>query len=114
MPSCAATWVAISPSRAFGTPSRTERIVELVDDFSLVNYATLNISDKDSVSRVLATIDKANGYVFGPSELGADVGVFTCAAGVLEGDEERVGSVQERYMRDDDLSELLEPGAGGV
>jgi len=86
------------------------RICELVDDFSLVNFATLNISDKDSVSRVLASIDKANGYVFGSSELGADASVFTCAAGVPEWDEERVGTVQERYMRDDDLSELLQPG----
>ncbi|KAL1529496.1 hypothetical protein AB1Y20_000442 [Prymnesium parvum] len=90
--------------------SLNARIVELVEDFSLVNFATLNISDKDSVSRVLQSIDKANGYVFGASDLGADVGIFTCAAGVPEWDDERVGSVQERYMRDTDLSELLEPG----
>eukprot|EP00966_Prymnesium_polylepis_P006135 140557-Prymnesium_polylepis.2 len=64
----------------------------------------------ESVSRVLATIDKANGYCFGGSELGAEASVFTCAAGVQEWDDDRVGTVQERYMRDDDLSELLEPG----
>ena len=86
------------------------RIVELVEDFSLVTFGTLNISDKESVSRVLASIDKANGYVFGGSDLGADAGIFTCAAGVAEWDAERVGSVQERYMRDTDLGELLTPG----
>lgn len=84
--------------------------MELIEDFSLVTFGTLNISDKDSVCRVLRSIDKANGYVFGGSELGADAGIFTCAAGVSEWDDDRVGSVQERYMRDSDLSELLTPG----
>jgi GPN-loop GTPase len=82
------------------------RIVELIDDFSLVNFGTVNISDKESVMRALQSIDKANGYVFGPSE-GANAGVFTCAAGVTEWDDERVGSVQERYMRESDMDELL-------
>ena len=31
----------------------------------------------------------------------------------FEGDEERVGSVQERYMKESDLGELLQPGDKG-
>ena len=31
----------------------------------------------------------------------------------FEGDEERVGSVQERYMKESDLGELLQPGEKG-
>ena len=81
-------------------------IAELVDDFSLVSFGTLNIADKESVSRALKQIDKANGYCFGHAGEGADAGIFTVAAGELEFDDERVGSVAERYMREDDLHEL--------
>ena len=90
-----------------------EAIVELIEDFSLVSFGTLNISDKESVARALKSIDKANGYCFGATE-GADAGIFTVAAkGQLEWDDERVGSVAERYMREDDLSELQpHPGPG--
>ena len=37
---------------------------EVIEDYGLVNYTPLAIEDKDSVQRVLALIDKANGYVF--------------------------------------------------
>ena len=77
-------------------------IVELVDDFSLVSFGTLNIQDKESVARALRSIDKANGYCFGHVE-GADVGIFTCAAGEAEWEDERVGSVTERYMNEREL-----------
>ena len=98
----------MSPSSA-ETPRRR---AAQVDDFSLVRYGTLDISARESVARALRSIDKANGYVFGgPS--GADGGVFGCAAGESEWDDERIGSVQERYMRGPDLSELL-PGPGGA
>ena len=81
-------------------------IVELVEDFSLVAFGTLDISDKTSVARALKSIDKANGYCFGSTE-GADAGIFTVAAKEqLEWDAERLGDVQERYMREDDLHEL--------
>ena len=84
-------------------------IVELVDDFSLVSFGTLNIQDKESVARALRSIDKANGYCFGHVE-GADVGIFTCAAGEAEWEDERVGSVSERYMNERELHDEF----GGV
>ena len=86
-----------------------ERIAELIDDFSLVSFGTLQIEDRESVARALKAIDKANGYCFGDPG-GADYGIFTCAAGETEWDDERVGSVQERYMHEDDLNELQPPG----
>ena len=102
---------ATGPHAAFAArhASLNERIVELIDDFSLVNYGTLNITDKASVARALRSIDKANGYCFGSTE-GADAGVFTCAASEVDWDDERVGEVQERYMRESDLDEFAEPG----
>ena len=89
-----------------------EAIVELIDDFSLVSFGTLNIEDKESVGRALRMIDKANGYCFGDV---SDANVFsTTAMRELEWDDERIGSVEERYMSERDLaSELREPGAGG-
>jgi len=83
-----------------------EAIVEMVEDFSLVSFGTLNIQEKESVVRALRSIDKANGYCFG-DPLGADAGIFTCAAGEPEWDDERVGSVAERYMNEQDLTAEL-------
>jgi hypothetical protein len=41
-----------------------EVIVELIEDYSLVAFLTLNIQEKESVNEVLKVIDKSNGYVF--------------------------------------------------
>jgi len=41
---------------------------ELIDDYNLVSFETLNIQEAESVGRVLALIDKSNGYVYGASE----------------------------------------------
>jgi GTPase SAR1 family protein len=40
-------------------------LCELVEDFSLVAFQTLNIEDKESVLSLLRVIDKCNGYVYG-------------------------------------------------
>lgn len=88
-------------------------IAELIEDFSLVTFGTLDISDKASVRRCLRSIDKANGYCFGDSG-GADGTIFTCAAGEIEWDAERLGDVQERYMTEADLHELAGPGSGAA
>lgn len=82
-------------------------IIELVEDFSLVNFGTLNVSDRGSMTRALRSIDKANGYCFGSSE-GASAGIFTCANGPGDWDDERVGEAQERYVTEDDLAEMHE------
>ena len=40
-------------------------MAELVEDFSLVNFVTCAVEDKESMAGVLRLIDKANGYCFG-------------------------------------------------
>jgi len=85
-----------------------EAVCELIDDFGLVHFGTLDIASRESVSHVLRSCDKAVGYIGGAGE-GPLPGVHSLD---YEGDEERVGAVQERYMREADLSELLGPGAG--
>ncbi|KAJ1738495.1 hypothetical protein LPJ78_005432 [Coemansia sp. RSA 989] len=40
-------------------------ICELIEDFSLVGFSTLSVTDKHSMATLLKEIDKANGYIFG-------------------------------------------------
>ncbi|KAJ1667663.1 hypothetical protein IW140_001280 [Coemansia sp. RSA 1813] len=50
-------------SKRFGELNRV--ICELVEDFSMVGFSTLCITDKHSVANLMKEIDKANGYIFG-------------------------------------------------
>ena len=47
-----------------------EVMCELVEDFSLVSFSTLNIQETESVAQLLQQADKANGYVFGSTDVG--------------------------------------------
>ncbi|CAM8945732.1 unnamed protein product [Rhodiola kirilowii] len=60
----------------------TKELCEVIEDYSLVDFTTLDIQDKESVGNLVKQIDKCNGYIFA---------VFTVAA------------VQEKYMKDDDI-----------
>ncbi|KAI3726363.1 hypothetical protein L1987_66160 [Smallanthus sonchifolius] len=42
----------------------TKELCEVVEDFGLVNFTTLAIQDKESVSNLVRLIDKTNGYIF--------------------------------------------------
>jgi hypothetical protein len=44
-------------------------IADLVQDYSLVSYRPLSVNDKYAMHRVLADVDKANGYVFAELDL---------------------------------------------
>lgn len=50
----------------------TNLIAELVEDFNLVSFEVLAVEDKQSMINLLAVIDKANGYMFGSTEIGGD------------------------------------------
>ncbi|CAR28790.1 hypothetical protein ZYGR_0U01490 [Zygosaccharomyces rouxii] len=50
----------------------TESISEIVSDFNLVSFEVLCVEDKDSMIHLQSVIDKANGYIFGSSEIGGD------------------------------------------
>lgn len=72
-----------------------EALAEVVDDYGLLSFMSLNISDAESVGRVLARIDKCNGHVFVGSR-NASQDLFQCAVQ----QEEPMGHelyVQERY-----------------
>ena len=43
-------------------------MADVIEDYSLVSFCTLNIQDKESVLRVLKAVDRASGYVFGACE----------------------------------------------
>ena len=82
-------------------------LCDIIEDFSLVSFLPLNIQDAESVGRVVARIDKANGYVFGLNEIKNQEKqskhvshLFQCAAQADDGEWmfEQALSVQERYM----------------
>lgn len=50
----------------------TESISEIVSDFNLVFFEVLCVEDKESMIHLQSVVDKANGYIFGTSEIGGD------------------------------------------
>ena len=50
----------------------TESIGEVVTDFNLVSFEVLCVDDKQSMIHLQSFIDKANGYIFGSSEICGD------------------------------------------
>ncbi|KAI9809209.1 MAG: hypothetical protein M1825_002500 [Sarcosagium campestre] len=71
-------------------------IIELVEDFGLVGYETLAVEDRKSMMKLLQSIDRAGGYVFGGAE-GANESVWQVAMreGMTTMD---VKDVQERWL----------------
>ncbi|XP_024258423.1 GPN-loop GTPase 2 [Oncorhynchus tshawytscha] len=76
-----------------------EKLAGVIQDYGLVSFVPLNVQDRESMTQVLRTVDKANGYCFGNLEernlqamMSAAVGAdfqFTATLGV-----------QERYVED--------------
>ncbi|GAB2288688.1 GPN-loop GTPase qqt1 [Dionaea muscipula] len=42
----------------------TEELCEVIENFGLVDFTTLDIQDKESVGNLVKLIDKTNGYIF--------------------------------------------------
>ncbi|GAB2265761.1 GPN-loop GTPase qqt1 [Dionaea muscipula] len=42
----------------------TEELCEVIENFGLVDFTTLDIRDKESVGNLVKLIDKTNGYIF--------------------------------------------------
>ncbi|KDO41549.1 hypothetical protein CISIN_1g043093mg, partial [Citrus sinensis] len=42
----------------------TKELCDVIEDYSLVNFSTLDIQDKESVAKLVKLIDKSNGYIF--------------------------------------------------
>lgn len=83
----------------------TKELCEVIEDYSLVNFTTLDIQDKESVGNLVKLIDKSNGYIFAGIE-GSAVEFSKIAVGSTDWDYYRVAAVQEKYMRDDDTCDV--------
>ncbi|GIX66362.1 GPN-loop GTPase 2 [Babesia caballi] len=51
----------------------TSALCELIEDFNLVSFATLDVQHRDSLVKLIKLVDKATGYISGPSLEGYDV-----------------------------------------
>ncbi|XP_022977082.1 GPN-loop GTPase 2 [Cucurbita pepo subsp. pepo] len=80
----------------------TKELCDVVEDFGLVNFTTLDIQDKESVGNLVKLLDKSNGYIFAGME--ASAAEFSkIAVGATDWDYYRVAAVQEKYMDDENL-----------
>lgn len=75
-----------------------ESLIEIIEDFPFVGYHTLDIQSKDSVVRLLAAIDKSNGYMY--SNLDSSKVTYEAIVGKPEKDATWTLDVQERYMKE--------------
>ncbi|XP_066991714.1 GPN-loop GTPase 2 isoform X2 [Anabrus simplex] len=71
-------------------------LVSLIEDYSLVSFIPLNVSDKNSLLRVKNAVDKANGYIFGSGEQQSVQSLLACAVGA-EFDHDRIGADRDVY-----------------
>ncbi|MGH0191464.1 UNVERIFIED_CONTAM: hypothetical protein FKN15_064612 [Acipenser sinensis] len=58
-----------------------EKLVELIEDYSLVSFIPLNVQDKESMVQVMKVVDKANGYCFGDLEERSMEAMMSAAVG---------------------------------
>ncbi|CAM8943327.1 unnamed protein product [Rhodiola kirilowii] len=98
----------------------TKELCEVIEDYSLVDFTTLDIQDKESVGNLVKQIDKCNGYIFAGIEESA-VAFSKIAVAPTDWDYYRypfilnyslsslpfyqlisIAAVQEKYMKDDD------------
>lgn len=70
-------------------------LAEVIEDYGLLSFVPLSITSAESVGRVLARIDKCNGYVFTGSEGSIQQDMFQCA---IQSDStyEALSEIQER------------------
>ncbi|OWF53989.1 GPN-loop GTPase 2-like [Mizuhopecten yessoensis] len=88
-------------------------LVDIIEEYSLVSFITLDVQEKESMLRVMKVVDKANGYLFGDLEERDLQSLMSCAVGA-EFEYEKIKDVREKYMdvsseptdmSDDDLAQ---------
>lgn len=83
-------------SRFFKKRAKLHRaLAEVVEDFGLIGFIPLDITNAESVGNVLARVDKCNGYVFTESSVNEDM--FQCAV-QSENAYESIADIQERLV----------------
>uniref|UniRef100_A0A6G1RH18 GPN-loop GTPase 2 n=1 Tax=Hypotaenidia okinawae TaxID=2861861 RepID=A0A6G1RH18_9GRUI len=78
-----------------------EKLVEVIEDYSLVSFVPLNIQDKQSMRQVLQAVDKANGYSFGDQEQRSLEALMSAAVGA-DFHFTSTLAVQEKYVQSQD------------
>lgn len=83
----------------------TETLSEIVQDFNLVSFEVLCVDDKESMINLQSVIDKANGYIFGASEIGGDT---VWAEATREGAMLSHYDVQDRWIDNKEMYDKIE------
>ncbi|NXS51253.1 GPN2 GTPase, partial [Brachypteracias leptosomus] len=79
-----------------------EKLVEVIEDYSLVSFVPLNVQqDKESMRQVMRAVDKANGYSFGDQEQRSLEALMSAAVGA-DFHFTSTLAVQERYVQSQD------------
>lgn len=73
------------------------KLAEVVQDYGLVSFVPLNVQDKESMTQVLRTVDKANGYCFGDLEERNLQAMMSAAVGADFHFDSTLG-LQEKYV----------------
>lgn len=79
-------------------------LAEVIEDFGLLAFLPLDITNAASVGRVLARIDKCNGYIFTESSVNEDL--FQCAIASDNTKFEAISEVRERVSGLERFGEL--------
>ncbi|CAB4252898.1 similar to Saccharomyces cerevisiae YOR262W Protein of unknown function required for establishment of sister chromatid cohesion [Maudiozyma barnettii] len=82
----------------------TETLSEMVSDFNLVSFEVLAVDDKESMINLQLSVDKANGYIFGASEVGGD----TVWAEATRDQGLRENNIQDRWIDNKELYDKAE------
>ncbi|XP_066494888.1 GPN-loop GTPase 2 [Tiliqua scincoides] len=75
-----------------------KKLVEVIEDYSLVSFIPLNVQDKESMQRVMQAVDKANGYSFGDRECRSLAALMSAAVGA-DFHFTSTLAVQEKYVQ---------------
>ncbi|XP_010179767.1 PREDICTED: GPN-loop GTPase 2 [Mesitornis unicolor] len=78
-----------------------EKLVEVIEDYSLVSFIPLNVQDKESMRQVMQAVDKANGCSFGDQEHRSLEALMSAAVGA-DFHFTSTLAVQERYVQSQD------------
>ncbi|NXQ57949.1 GPN2 GTPase, partial [Anthoscopus minutus] len=78
-----------------------EKLVEVIEDYSLVSFVPLNVQDKQSMRQVMQAVDKANGYSFGDQEHRSLEALMSAAVGA-DFHFSSTLAVQEKYVQSRD------------
>ena len=76
-------------------------IIELIEDFSLVHFHTLDVRDKASMAAVMGAVDKAVGFIIPSKDEGPNL--LTTAFGATPEHLRDSYLAQEKYMADDEV-----------